>query len=115
VRQLVGLPPEVLLITLAGHSCGHSAVAVFEEDAPGAPRWWLHAGDAYTYHEEISPDAFRGHPLLSLLTQLTEVNRSLRIGNHARLRELVRFHGDEVTRLLSPRPVGACRDPGGTS
>jgi hypothetical protein len=38
VRQLVGLPPVVLLIMLAGHSCGHSAVAVFEENALGGPR-----------------------------------------------------------------------------
>src|SRR5205823_4708337 len=45
VRELKGLPPEILLIPLAGHTRGHAAVAV--ETGEG---WLLHAGDAYFHH-----------------------------------------------------------------
>ncbi|MGP3965322.1 hypothetical protein ACTWPT_56180 [Nonomuraea sp. 3N208] len=46
MRQLNGLPPEILLIPLAGHSRGHSGVAV----DTGAT-WLLHAGDAYFFRD----------------------------------------------------------------
>ncbi|MGP4100070.1 MBL fold metallo-hydrolase [Nonomuraea sp. KM90] len=48
VRRLTGLPPEILLIPLAGHSRGHSGVAVDMGET-----WLLHAGDAYFFHGEI--------------------------------------------------------------
>ncbi|HEY4222426.1 MAG TPA: MBL fold metallo-hydrolase, partial [Myxococcota bacterium] len=42
VRDLAGLPPEILLVPLQGHTRGHAGVAV---DVGG--RWILHCGDAY--------------------------------------------------------------------
>jgi glyoxylase-like metal-dependent hydrolase (beta-lactamase superfamily II) len=42
VRQLKGLPPEILLISLPGHTKGHAGIAV--RTASG---WLVHAGDAY--------------------------------------------------------------------
>src|SRR5690606_14297750 len=42
VRDLEGLPPEILMIPLVGHTRGHCGVAV--RTAEG---WLLHAGDAY--------------------------------------------------------------------
>jgi glyoxylase-like metal-dependent hydrolase (beta-lactamase superfamily II) len=91
VRSLDGLPPEILLVPLGGHTEGHSAVAVHDGE-----RWLLHAGDAYFYHGEVDPDSPRSHPLLDFVQLGAEVDRPLRLGNHARLRELVRLHGDEV-------------------
>jgi glyoxylase-like metal-dependent hydrolase (beta-lactamase superfamily II) len=91
VRGLEGLSLEALLIPLGGHSGGHSAVAVNT-----GSRWLLHAGDAYFYHGEVDPDDPRSHPLLDLVQVGAEVDRQRRFGNYARLRELVRFHGDEV-------------------
>ena len=42
VRDLHGLPPELLLILLAGHTLGHAGVAIRTSSG-----WMLHAGDAY--------------------------------------------------------------------
>jgi glyoxylase-like metal-dependent hydrolase (beta-lactamase superfamily II) len=42
VRELRGLPPEILMIALPGHSPGHAGIAI--RTASG---WLLHAGDAF--------------------------------------------------------------------
>ncbi|PKL75962.1 MAG: MBL fold metallo-hydrolase [Candidatus Melainabacteria bacterium HGW-Melainabacteria-1] len=42
VRPLVGLPEDILLIPLTGHSKGHSGIAVDTDSG-----WLLHCGDAY--------------------------------------------------------------------
>jgi glyoxylase-like metal-dependent hydrolase (beta-lactamase superfamily II) len=47
VRQLNGLPPEILALPLPGHSRGHAAIAV--DTGRG---WLVHAGDAYFEHSE---------------------------------------------------------------
>lgn len=99
VRALEGLPPEILLVPLGGHTEGHSAVAVRNGD-----RWLLHAGDAYFYHGEVDPDAPRSHPMLDFVQLSAEVDRSLRLGNHARLRELVRLSGGEVDVISAHDP-----------
>ena len=40
VRELAGLPPEILLIPLYGHTLGHAGIAIDKGDG-----WLLHAGD----------------------------------------------------------------------
>jgi glyoxylase-like metal-dependent hydrolase (beta-lactamase superfamily II) len=107
VRQLEGLPADILLIPLAGHTRGHTAVAVQLSRADRdveRPPWLLHAGDAYYYHGEIDPEHPRSHPGMDLLQAITEVDRPLRLGNLARLRDLVRFHGDEVEVVSAHDP-----------
>jgi glyoxylase-like metal-dependent hydrolase (beta-lactamase superfamily II) len=99
VRPLAGVEAEIALVPLGGHTAGHSAVAVRDGD-----RWLLHCGDAYYFHTEIDPDRPRGHPGMDILEQIAEVDRPLRLANHARLRELVRLHGDEVTVFASHDP-----------
>ena len=89
--ELNGLPPEILLIPLAGHTAGHCAVAVRD-----AGRWLLHAGDAYYHHGEVDSHNRWSMPLWEALESITEIDRPLRIGNVARLRELMRDHSDEV-------------------
>jgi glyoxylase-like metal-dependent hydrolase (beta-lactamase superfamily II) len=91
VRQLEGLPPEVLLVPLTGHTRGHCAVAVDRGD-----RWLLHAGDAYFFHGEMKPDGHHCPPGLRLFQTLFEVDRKQRLANQERLRELVRTQGNEV-------------------
>jgi len=54
VRQLDGLPPEILMIPLAGHTPGHAGVAIRTADG-----WLLHAGDAYLHHHQLDS---RGMP-----------------------------------------------------
>ena len=54
VRALEGLPPEILLVPLPGHTRGHCGVAV--ETGEG---WLLHCGDAYYVKDEIE----KGRPV----------------------------------------------------
>lgn len=49
VRDLPGLPPEILMIPLAGHTRGHAGIAV--QSGSG---WLLHAGDAYFDHGQMA-------------------------------------------------------------
>ncbi len=91
VREPEGLPPEILLVPLAGHTRGHVGVAV-----QAGPRWLLHAGDAYFFHGEMDPTEARCPPLLSVFESMVATDGAARRRNQARLRELVRGHGDEV-------------------
>jgi len=92
VRELSGLPPEVLLVPLAGHTLGHAGVALYSEG-----RWLLHAGDAYFFHGEMNLSEPHCPPVLRAYQTLMEKDRKLRLHNQERLRELVRLHSDEVT------------------
>lgn len=83
VRQLDGLPPEILLIPLRGHTEGHAGIAVNTPDG-----WLLHAGDAYFYRDEVRrPD--RGcTPGLRAYQTMMEIDRRARLENQERLRRL---------------------------
>jgi glyoxylase-like metal-dependent hydrolase (beta-lactamase superfamily II) len=90
--EFKGLPADdFLLIPLAGHTEGHCAIAVRDGD-----RWLLHAGDAYYHQGEIDPANRWSIPAFELLEEVSEMHRPLRIAQHARLRELLRDHGDQV-------------------
>ncbi|MBX3208640.1 MAG: MBL fold metallo-hydrolase [Labilithrix sp.] len=91
VRALDGLPPELLLVPLAGHTAGHAGVAV-----RGASQWYLHCGDAYFHRGEMDPRRPRCPAGLRLYQWLTEVDRRERLGNQRRLRQLVKTRADEV-------------------
>jgi glyoxylase-like metal-dependent hydrolase (beta-lactamase superfamily II) len=95
VRALDGLPPEILMIPLPGHTWGHAGVAVQTSDG-----WVLNAGDAYFYRRELEP---RRHctPGLRFYQTLMEVDRSLRFANQERLRQLKQERKDEVTIFCS--------------
>jgi glyoxylase-like metal-dependent hydrolase (beta-lactamase superfamily II) len=92
VRDLDGLPPEILLVPLAGHTWGHAGVAV-QENGGG---WLLHAADAYFYRGEVGGDAYECPPGLRGYQFLMEVDRKARLTNQARLRQLTLEHGGEV-------------------
>jgi glyoxylase-like metal-dependent hydrolase (beta-lactamase superfamily II) len=96
--QPEGLPPEFRLVPLGGHTAGHAGIAVQSGD-----RWLLHCGDAYYYHRELE-DIREPHPLMDIVQTSAEVHRDLRLGTQARLRELVRDHGAEVTTFSSHDP-----------
>ncbi|WP_395673141.1 MBL fold metallo-hydrolase [Phenylobacterium sp.] len=83
VRQLDGLPPEILLVPLRGHTWGHAGVAV--DTGAG---WLLHAGDAYFYRDEVRRAERHCTPGLRLYQNMMEVDRTARLENQARLREL---------------------------
>lgn len=100
VRQLRGLPPEILMVPLHGHTLGHAGVAV--ERTGGA--WVLQAGDAYFYHGEMDLEHIRCTPGLRFYQWMMEQDRPARLANQHRLRELKRHH-DKAVRIMSSHDV----------
>jgi glyoxylase-like metal-dependent hydrolase (beta-lactamase superfamily II) len=80
------------MIPLVGHTLGHMGVAV-----ESGGRWLLLASDAYFYREEMDLDRPRCTPGLRFYQWMMEKNRQWRLSNQARLRDLKRAHGGEVT------------------
>jgi glyoxylase-like metal-dependent hydrolase (beta-lactamase superfamily II) len=101
VRQLEGLPPEILMVPLPGHTHGHAGVAVRRGDG----HWLLQTGDAYFYHREMESDRPWCTPGLRMYQTLMEKDRSARLANQHRLRELRRRHGSEVRVFCSHDPL----------
>jgi glyoxylase-like metal-dependent hydrolase (beta-lactamase superfamily II) len=97
VRDIVG--PEVLMVPLVGHTMGHAGVAVRDERG-----WLLLAGDAYFDQDELDIENPRCVPGLRAYQWMMEKDRKQRLANQARLRELVRMHGDEVRIMCSHDP-----------
>jgi glyoxylase-like metal-dependent hydrolase (beta-lactamase superfamily II) len=83
VRELDGLPPEILLVPLPGHTWGHAGVAV---DTPDG--WLFDAADTYFFrHEMDRPE--RHAPLGARVYQrMMAVDHDLHLHNQARLRDL---------------------------
>lgn len=96
VRGLEGLPPELLMVPLPGHTHGHAGVAMQQ---PGG--WRLLAGDAYFYHQEMDLDAPWCTPGLRFYQWMMEKDRGARLANQGRLRRLRRERGHEVELFCS--------------
>lgn len=89
VRDLSGLPSDILLVPLAGHTWGHCGVALRDGD-----RWLLHAGDAYFFRGEMAKSGRHCPPGLRFYQTMMEVDRERRLANQARLRQLRFDHPD---------------------
>lgn len=100
VRDLRGLPPEILLVPLAGHSWGHAGVAI---DTGG--QWLLHAGDAYFYRGEVTEPTRRCTLGLRGYQTMMEVHRRARLDNQSRLRLVRAEFRDELSIFCSHDPV----------
>lgn len=101
VRDLDGIPPEILLVPLAGHTWGHCGVAIQEDSG----NWLLHAGDAYFYRGEVGTGPYQCPPGMRGYQALMEVDRSARLDNQQRLRALAQTHGDELRLFCAHDPV----------
>jgi len=99
VRNLDGVDPDIVMVPLEGHSAGHCGVAVNTEYD-----WILNCGDAVFSHGEIDgPD--RCCPLgLRIYQNIFQYDRSMRMENQKRLRELVHMHGEEIEVFCSHDP-----------
>ncbi|MBS0321045.1 MAG: MBL fold metallo-hydrolase [Proteobacteria bacterium] len=87
VRGLAGLPPEILLVPLFGHTLGHCGVAV--RDTRG---WLLHAGDAYFDPREVNGPQRHCAFQVGLFQAMVQTRRRDRLSNQARLRALTAAH-----------------------
>ncbi len=92
VRDLDGLPPEILLVPLAGHTWGHSGVAI--DTGAG---WLFYCGDAYFFHGEVGRKKPHCPPGMLFYQTMMEVDRVARLGNQRRLRQLSLDKRGEVT------------------
>ena len=120
VRDIAGLPPEILFIPLPGHTLGHAGIAIQTSE-----RWLLQAGDAYFYHREMDFTEPWCTPGLRFYQTMMEKDRDARLGNQQRLRQLRHAHGGEssfsvhmtrlntnillVTRSAHPQAPRVCR------
>jgi glyoxylase-like metal-dependent hydrolase (beta-lactamase superfamily II) len=103
VRDLPGIPPEILVVPLYGHSRGHVGVTVDTGNG-----WLLDAGDAYTL-----PNAITGGQV-SKAAQLVMSHPSdprAHLRNLHRLSDLVADHGREVTVFCSHDPAAFAKLP----
>ncbi|MGH3633367.1 MAG: MBL fold metallo-hydrolase [Mycobacterium sp.] len=110
VHDLPGLPPEILVIPLLGHSRGHVGVAVHT----GA-RWLLHAGDAYTLPSALADNAAgAASRAVHVIGDHPSYPRA-QLQNIHRLSDLNAQHGDEITVFCSHDQAEFTRLAGGSS
>jgi glyoxylase-like metal-dependent hydrolase (beta-lactamase superfamily II) len=100
VRDLQGLPPEILIVPLFGHTFGHAGIAIHR-----GVDWLLHAGDAYFHHRELDYDRRRCTPGLRFYQWMMEKDRRARLSNLHRLRALRKRQGSNLTIFSGHDPV----------
>ncbi|MCB8823128.1 MBL fold metallo-hydrolase [Microvirga rosea] len=98
VRDLDGLPPEILMVPLRGHTIGHAGVAIKTPEG-----WLLHAGDAYFYRHEMDPKP-SCTPGLAAYQRMMGQDHQARRRNQARLRALANSQ-DDMRIFCSHDPV----------
>lgn len=101
--RLDGMPGEILLVSLPGHTKAHCGVAV-RTGADGGTPWLLHAGDAIFSHRELRPGP-PGVPTLARAYQwFMQESQVLRRRSLRALQDLVRYHGNEVRVICTHDP-----------
>ena len=91
IRELDGLPPEIILVPLYGHTRGHCGVAVQTEEG-----WILHCGDAYYVRRELEEG--KKVPFGITCTRLMVDHDFAGVRRQReRLKELARKSGGELT------------------
>ncbi len=100
VRDLDGLPPEILLVPLPGHTWGHAGVAIRRPEG-----WLLHAGDAYFYRGEMRAALRHCTPGLRGYQTMMDTNRALRMENQDRLRRLSVDRAAEIKIACAHDPL----------
>lgn len=96
VTALQGLPPEILLVPLAGHTRGHAGIAVSQPQG-----WLLHGGDAWFYRGEMDLQTPRCTPGLRFYQWMMAVDNGARHRTQQQLRELFSRYNQEITFFCS--------------
>jgi glyoxylase-like metal-dependent hydrolase (beta-lactamase superfamily II) len=99
VRDLDGLPPEILMVPLTGHSPGHSGVAIDTGNG-----WLLHCGDAYFHRGEVDREQPPAPPLLRAFESYAQDDGPTRHRNQQRLRQLFEEHRHDVRLFCAHDP-----------
>ncbi|WP_187488520.1 MBL fold metallo-hydrolase [Duffyella gerundensis] len=96
VNQLQGLPPEILLVPLPGHTLGHAGIAIRQPNG-----WLLHGGDAWFYRGELHQAQRHCTPGLRFYQWMMQADGAARRQNQQRLRELSLAHSNDITFFCS--------------
>lgn len=83
VREIPGLPAEILMVPLPGYTPGHVGIAV-----RGPRSWLLHAGDAY-FNRAEAHGAGHPPPLLGAYERFMADDGAARAESLARLRQML--------------------------
>ena len=83
VRNIEGLPPELMMLPLDGHTRGHACVAL---ELPEGPM--VYAGDAYFHRAVVRGDRADMPPVMRFYEWLLAYDKQKLAENHVRLRAL---------------------------
>ena len=107
VRDLTGLPPEILLVPLPGHTVGHCGVALDTDQG-----WLLDAGDSYFDPRQVHQPQRQCAFGVNLFQKLVTTDKKLRFYNEGRLRTFIADHPDvQVFAAHDPGAVPAYTTP----
>lgn len=95
-QPLIGLPRDIALIPLVGHTFGHAGIAVKSEG-----KWLFNTGDAYFYHKEMDYEHPHCTPGLTFYQKMMDKDYKARVWNQGRLRDLKQRHSDEIEIFCS--------------
>jgi glyoxylase-like metal-dependent hydrolase (beta-lactamase superfamily II) len=96
VQRLAGIPDDILLVPLPGHTHGHCGIAVRSDDG-----WLLLAADAYFHEHEMHPSAPRCPPGLRFYQWMLEKDRKARLSNQHRLRMMANDNRGDIQVFCS--------------
>lgn len=95
IRDLKGLPPEILLVRLPGHTKGHCGVSVKTLNG-----WLLHAGDSYYFYKQMTENPKT--PLMANLFQrFAHIDYETAMETKNKVRELALKHKDKIIVMCS--------------
>lgn len=98
VRSLEGMPEDLFMVPLIGHTLGHAGVVV-----RGEVEWLFLTGDAYFWHDEMN---VKPHctPGLRAYQWVMDKDHQARRWNQQRLRQLKADHGHQLRVFSSHDP-----------
>ncbi|MGG5820527.1 MBL fold metallo-hydrolase [Falsiroseomonas sp. HW251] len=99
VREIQGLPDDILFVPLPGHTPGHAGVAV-----KGPRGWLLHAGDTYFNRAEAHGAGF-APPLLAAYERMMAADAPMQRDSLLRLRAMLRAPDADVAVFCTHDPV----------
>lgn len=96
VRQLDGLPPEILMVPLRGHTLGHAGIAI--QTSSG---WLFDAGDAYLDRVQLTDNGRGMPPGLAIYDRIMMSDAKSARHNLQRLRDLHAANSDRIDIFCS--------------
>lgn len=95
VRNLKGLPPEILLVRLPGHTRGHCGISIQTSNG-----WLLHAGDAYYFYKQMDENS-KTTLMVNLFQRFAHIDYEKAMQTKDKVRELALQNRDKIVVMCS--------------